>query len=247
MATITLFAQNDEPLCERLFFVQNYDRVALNVSADKRTYTKREKASIKLNALNRKYEPVRGHFSVSVTDENKVPDNDNRAGNILTDLLLTSDLKGYVEQPGYYFTDTGVTARKDLDLVMLTQGYRRFEWRRVMDTASQTISFPAEKGVSIAGRVTNLSNKPVAKGTITLLQPNGGLFLNAQTDNNGLFRFANLVFTDSMQFVLSAVNANNKNSTKITWFNEIKDAPAVQKNTVWPMPMVTDTAMKIYV
>jgi len=166
-----------------------------------------------------------------VTNDDIVSENEDKAGNILTSLLLTSDLKGYVEDPDYYFADTSAGARRDLDELMLTQGYRHFEWRQVLDTASQATRFQPEKGISIAGQITNFLNKPVARGTVTLLQQNGKLFLNTKTDDKGLFRFTNLVFADSVQFELSAVNASNKNSTKITWFNPVKDAPPVQKTS----------------
>jgi len=58
-----------------------------------------------------------GHFSVSVIDESKVPADENNEGTILTNMLFTSDLKGYVEQPNYYFTDITAGKLKDLDLV----------------------------------------------------------------------------------------------------------------------------------
>ncbi len=122
IATVTLFSPTDEPLCERLLFVQNYDRLNLDVNSDKTIYSSREKVNIKLEAVNRAGNPAEGHFSVSVTDENKVPVDENCEYTILNNLLLTSDLKGYVEQPNYYFTDTSANAAKDLDVLMLTKG-----------------------------------------------------------------------------------------------------------------------------
>jgi TonB-dependent SusC/RagA subfamily outer membrane receptor len=220
IATVTLFSPIGEPLCERLLFVQNYDQLNLDVKSDKVAYGKREKVSIKLNALDRAGIPSAGHFSVSVSDESKVPVDENNENTILTSLLLTSDLKGYVEQPNYYFIDTSEAARKNLDLVMLTHGYRRFEWRKVLNSEYLPIAYSPEKGLEISGQVKNLFGKPVAKGTITLLPSKGGPLVSSIADDKGLFRFSNLVFYDTTRFVLSAVNAKGKNSTKLAWFGD---------------------------
>jgi len=224
VATITLFSPENEPLCERLFFIQNYDQLSLNVSSDQKIYVKRGKVNIKLNAYNRKGDPSTGHFSVSVVDQSKVQESDSGNSNILTNLLLTSDLKGYIEQPAYYFEDTSATARKNLDILMLTQGYRRFEWKKVLDSGENNLAYLPEKGLSVEGSVKNALNKAVANGTVNLWQPIGGLLLSTKTDDKGSFSFPGLVFSDTAHMVLSAVKANGKNSTQITW---LKDAAGV--------------------
>jgi len=223
VALITLFSPENEPLCERLIYIQNYDQLNLNIGMQKDHYAPRQKVNIKLNALNRRDEPAEGHFSVAVTNESIVHDSDNNPGNILTHLLLTSDLKGYVEQPGYYFADTSQAARNNLDILMLTQGYRRFTWKQVLDTTKQGPKWQPEKGIEIAGQVKSLAGKPIGNGTITLIPQKGGSFLTATTDEMGMFHFSNLLFVDTAHFVLSAVNANNKNTARISCF---KDQPA---------------------
>ncbi len=242
IATVTLFSPTLEPLCERLLFIQNYDQLNLNISSDKTGYTKREKVNIKLAAINRAGNPAAGNFSVSVTDESKVPVDDNAENTIISNLLLTSDLKGYVEQPNYYFTDTSTSARINLDVLMLTQGYRRFEWKRVLDDGYPPIAYQPEKGLEISGVVKNLFGKPINKGTITLLPSKGGPLLSSKTDDKGIFHFSNLIFNDTTHFVLSAVNANGKNSTGITYFND-KPEPVTTANYPKNIQKVTDTAI----
>jgi len=151
---ITLFSPDNEPLCERILFIQNHDQLNLHMNADKKVYTKREQVNLQLNTKDPADSSVAGHFSVSVIDENKVSEDENNERNILTDLLLTSDLKGYVEQPNYYFNDTSDIARQNLDVLMLTQGYRRFTWKQVMDTSYVPLTFQPEKGLEINGKVT---------------------------------------------------------------------------------------------
>src|SRR6202007_729617 len=91
ITTLTLLSPAGEPLCERLIFVQNYDQLNLNVTSDKTIYGKREKVTLTLNAKTRADSAAMGHFSVSVTDESKVPVDENSENTILTQLLLTAD------------------------------------------------------------------------------------------------------------------------------------------------------------
>jgi TonB-dependent SusC/RagA subfamily outer membrane receptor len=246
IATVTLFSPTGEPLCERLLFIQNYDQLNLGVSSDKKTYAKRGKVNINLNAINRAGGAAEGHFSVSVTDESEVPMDEHAENTIISNLLLTSDLKGYVEQPNYYFNDTSADARKNLDGLMLTQGYRRFEWKQVLDNNYPPIAFQPEKALEISGMVKNLFGKPISKGTITLLPSKGGPLLSSVSDDKGMFHFSNLVFNDTTHFVLSAVNAKNKNSTKITYFTD-KPAPVLAANQFQNVQTVPDTAMAAFV
>jgi hypothetical protein len=247
IVSITLFSPENEPLCERIIFIQNYDQLTLNINAGKDSYTKREKINIKLNAADRKGEAAQGHFSVSVIDESKVPENEKNGDNILSYLLLTSDLKGYIAQPNYYFADTTTAARNNLDILMLTQGYRRFEWKQVLYSVSTPLAYQPEKGITIEGQIKNMFGKPVVKGTVTLFQPKGGLILNSTTDDNGMFHFPGLIFTDTVHFVLSAVNGNGKNSVGITYFNDGKREPAISANRLPAMQIIADTAMALYI
>src|ERR1019366_8887008 len=117
VARITLFSQKGEPLCERLLFIKNNDQIRLQIDSGKTVYGKREKVNMILNAGDKLDSTVAGHFSVSVIDESKVPENENNNRTIFTDMLLTSELKGYVEQPNYYFMDISEEARDNLDVL----------------------------------------------------------------------------------------------------------------------------------
>jgi hypothetical protein len=221
IATVTLFSPAGEPLCERLFFVQNYDQLNINLSSDRPIYAaKREKVNIKLNVKTRADSASIGQFSVSVTDESKVSVDENDEHTILTNLLLTSDLRGYVEEPNYYFANITDKTSSDLDLVMLTHGYRRFEWKKLLNDEYPPITYLPEKGIEITGMAKNGLGKPLVNGRVSLIQPNGGSLLMQQTDDKGNFNFSNLAFTDSTKFVLQAVNAKGKNSTTIVYNKE---------------------------
>ncbi len=241
VARVTLFSSGGEPLCERLFFVQKQNELALHIDSAKTEYARREKVKIWLNAKEASGANATGHFSMSVIDESLVPANETNETTILTYLLLTSDLKGYIEQPTYYFTDTSEHAHNDLDVLMLTQGYRGFEWKQVLDSSHVSLAYLPEKGFDISGLVTNLSGKPLQNAAINLLPADGGFVLSRTTDDKGLFHFSNLVFTDTFHVILNAANEKGRNTTRITYFTE-KHQPPVSLNQRHNLPTLTDTA-----
>ena len=245
---VTLFSPSGEPVNERLAFIQNQDLLNLTVNTDKTAYNARENIKIRLKAQNTEGNPATGHFSVSVIDESKVPVDENKETTILSYLLITSELKGYVEQPNYYFADTSAAARLNLDLVMLTHGYRHFTWKQLLSSNSQPVfAYQPEKGLEIAGIAKSLFGKPLDNAAITLIpMEKGGTMRLTNADKDGLFRFTGLDFTDSGKYVLSAVNARGKNNTKMTLLKE-KAEPAVsvpEYQTV--VSTIQDSAMVVY-
>ena len=232
----TLFSSKGEPLSERLVFIQNADQLKLDVSSAKQTYSPREKVKINLNAQNNKAQPVVGSFSVAVVDETKVPFDESDESTILSNLLLTSDLRGYIEKPNYYFTNVSATTQADLDVLMLTQGYHRFEWKQILADNFQPVTHQPEKVLQISGHITTLGGKPIAHGKVTLLSTTGGLFyLDTVTDAQGKFTFSNLLFRDSVKFVVQARTDKNHSNVQIDLDNvapqqvsQNKNAPAFQ-------------------
>ncbi|MCO5946112.1 TonB-dependent receptor [Mucilaginibacter flavidus] len=212
----TLFSQTGEPLNERLAFVQNPAELKLDINA-KPTYTTRQKVEIELNAKVKDNKPATGSFSVAVTDETKVPFDELNENTILTNLLLTSVLKGNIEQPNYYFTNVNETTRADLDALMLTQGYRHFEWKQVLAGDIKPITWQPEKAMVISGTVKK-GSKPVAGGKVTLLSKAGGMpvLLDTVTDDNGRFAFKNLAFNDSTKFVVQSKVSKGQDDVVLT-------------------------------
>jgi TonB-dependent SusC/RagA subfamily outer membrane receptor len=157
-----------------------------------------------------------GSFSVSVTDESKVPVDEDTENNIFASLLLTSDLKGYVEQPSYYFNSNNEKRRADLDILMLTQGYHRFEWKSVLNNAPLPGQYEVQKTFTISGRVTTPSGTPVANGKVELINfGDGVLQVDTLTDQNGRFAFTDIIYADSLKFLIQARNAKNKRDVVI--------------------------------
>jgi hypothetical protein len=230
---VTLFSQNGEPLSERLVFVQNPDLVNLTVNSNKSSYSKRERVSVEVKALD-KGAGTQGHFSVSVIDENKVPFNDDNATTILSYLLLSADLKGHIEQPNYYFSHNTDKTTADLDALMLTQGYRRFIWKQLLEGNAPAFSYQPEKTIMITGSAKTKSGTP-AKGLDVMLVGAHSTLVD-KTDNNGKFVFENLPpFSDSTRLILQATGSTTKKNTTIFTVDADNAGPAVENNNT-PLP-----------
>jgi hypothetical protein len=226
ITTVTLFSPEGTPLCERMMFVKSDGQLNLDISSNKPIYKKREKTSIKLNAANSTGEFIPGHFSVSVIDESKVPVSENDETTILTSILLTSDLRGYVEQPNYYFNKLTNDKLRELDLVMLTHGYRRFDWKQLLNNEYRQTEWQPENTMKISGTAKSLSGKPLARATVSLMPMATNLLLTDTADDKGHFDFSNLSFSDTAKFMLQAVNSSGKSATMLTYERD-KPGPAV--------------------
>ncbi|QJD97128.1 TonB-dependent receptor plug domain-containing protein [Mucilaginibacter robiniae] len=225
----TLFSATGEPLNERIVFIQHPDDLLqLNVNSGKSVTAPREKVQISLNAQNSSGKPVIGSFSASVIDESKVPVEEDAETTILSHLLLTSDLRGYVEQPNYYFNKSNDQTRSDLDVLMLTQGYRRFEWKPVLAGNIVPPAYQPEKLIQISGTIRS-GSKPAPGAKITLFTTAGGAFLiDTVADSQGRFAFKNLIVKDSIRFVLQARTAKGKKDVDIILDNNAKPETIVK-------------------
>jgi hypothetical protein len=213
---ITLFAENGVPLSERLVFIQNPVDINFTINSDKTTYASHDKARIALNAkLAGADKASVGNFSVAVVNESKVQTNEDKESSILSDLLLTSELRGYVEQPGYYFNNVTADTRNNLDILMLTQGYRRFEWKQLLNESLAPIVYKPEVGMDIKGTLVSNAGKPLPNEKVSLMLASTMQSMNAVTDVNGRFSFPDLEFADRTRFLLNIENKSIRNKAKL--------------------------------
>lgn len=217
LAQVTLFSAGGEPLNERIAFIQNADQLNITPVSDKPLYPVRGKVHIAINTKNKSGAAAKSYLSAAVVDEGKVPIAEDDESTILSNLLLTSDLRGAVEQPNYYFANVTNDTRSNLDILMLTQGYRRFEWKQLLsDSKTADIAYKAEGGFDLSGHVKTMDGKPVDGGTVTLMPQNGGSVLTQTTDAEGKFAFRGIAYVDKTQFLIQAVTAIERSNTIIT-------------------------------
>ena len=202
---ITHFMLIDEQgnaLSERLIFVPDHKPNQWQITTDQQTYGKREKVSLQIAAKDSEGNPVEGTFSVSITDRKSIQP-DSLADNILSNLLLTSDLKGYVEDPAFYFLNQDARTLRSIDYLMMTHGWRRHKMENVLRTPSLNFTNYIEKGQTISGRIMGFFGANVKKGPICVRAPKYNIIATTETDEKGQF-IVNTSFRDSTTFLVQA-------------------------------------------
>ncbi|TDG34862.1 carboxypeptidase regulatory-like domain-containing protein [Pedobacter changchengzhani] len=210
---LTLFNEYGKVLSERLAFIQHLNKLSVNLTTSAPSYGTKKK--VKINVVAKKDNlPVVGNFSVAVVDETKVPFNEDGATTILTTLLLNSDVKGYIERANYYFNAPDAKKNADLDVLLLTQGYRSYSYSDIVGNTLPKIAFLPEQGIDVYGILRMSNGIPVRKGTLLLTIPDKRFSLEGTTDPVGNFKFQNLVLNDTSKVTISAkYNVNYKAMT----------------------------------
>ena len=145
---------------------------------------------------------MKGFFSLSITDNNSVF-MDSLSGNIYSELLLVSDLKGFIENPGWYFKEKSRKAIRGLDLLMLTHGWSRFEVNPFTEQ-SHVPAYFVEKGQYISGRILNFWGKEAKEAAIVAVDPVNNLVRSLESDEKGCFLLDGIDYCDSTTFVIQA-------------------------------------------
>lgn len=171
----TIFDSRGRVWADRLFFVTKPEMAepTLTVSGIKGEYKPYEKVELKVTAETRSSSPSRGRTRESLPIEGEVrrgsvslairdgyqsdPLFDN--GNIMTEMLLSSEIKGFIPNPSWYFEKDDEEHRQALDLLMMTQGWRRFVWREMALQGEWDLTQPGEKSPVLTGRVSFNPNR----------------------------------------------------------------------------------------
>lgn len=203
IAQFTIFNTALKPINERLAFIRIDTTMPVKVSSEKGIYKTREPINISLKAPS-------GNYSVSVVHENNVPTDENDEHSIYSSLLLSSSLRGYIEQPNHYFNGFLKAQDKELDNLMLTQGYTRFNWDDVIAEKNTTIVYKVEKTkVDVSGTVKTLGNQPVPNARVAIFSLNSALMELTKSDAQGRFVFPGMMLDDGMRFNVQAKTPKN--------------------------------------
>lgn len=150
---LTVFDRRGYVYADRLFFARNGSDMepTLAIQGLKPEYAPYEPVSLRVKARQ-----AGGSVSLTVRDDNMrdfLYDN----GSILTEMLLASEIRGFVPNPGWYFERDDEESRTALDLLMMTQGWRRFRWQDMAVRGAWELSQPAEQAPILRGRVYKLN------------------------------------------------------------------------------------------
>jgi hypothetical protein len=154
-------------------------------------------------------------------------------------------LRGYIEKPGYYFKNADAKTLSDLDVLMLTQGYRRFSYIDILADKYPPVKFLPEQGIAISGTLRTDKGLPVFSGNVSLLLRDMNKTLNAVTDAEGHFNFPSVPIFDSTKVSLDAHNTPGYSTMVIT--PDITTFQPLTKNYDDPNRIINiDSALSIY-
>lgn len=187
VAQVTLFDSKGIARAERLTFVNKNKHLDISIETEKEKYLPREKVKMTLTVKDERGLPMPANLSLAVVNDQLLSFADDKSGNILSQLLLQQDLKEKVEEPAFYFSDKEKKAGKALDYLLMTSGWRRFSWEKVMDENPPLITFQGEKAIVGGTIYDSETGKPMANAKIKVM--NG---VEYETDSNGKFTLKRL-------------------------------------------------------
>jgi hypothetical protein len=187
---LTLFDTGEIPLAERIVFIENEGFIPAELERNTVSFKPKSRSSFSVKLSNEYWKLDKTSLSVSVTDADRVAD-DTLFDNIMSSMLMSSELKGYVYNPGYYFRNSDKETQSALDLIMLTNGWRHFSWKQVLDNEPYRLTYPVEKSLFVAGQVLDYRKyDPKTKPTLKLIihnQDNSEFLGEAEPDSDGRF------------------------------------------------------------
>ncbi|MEO6850374.1 MAG: carboxypeptidase-like regulatory domain-containing protein, partial [Mucilaginibacter sp.] len=198
------------------------DHLHIQMLADKKYYAKRDSVGMAMIVTDKDGKPVQGSFSIAVTDDSQIKNDSLKYNSLKSAMLLTSDLKGNIEDPGYYFPQKyNEVIWQHLDNLLLAQGWVNYDWKTVFQPPAE-LPFAAESTFSVKGRVTNVFNKPVEKSGVVLLSKKPSFYRDTVTDKAGVFRFANIYPSDTPSYFIQAKNKRGKSANVGITIDEFK-------------------------
>lgn len=218
---ITVLNQSGKIILERLVFHQQENSI-INLGVVKsNSISSRSLVELKINSKIAEM-PAEGNFSVSITDADQV--SPPYANHLFSTLLLTSDLKGDIYQPSYYFKDKNEETLQALDLLMMTNGWSRINWSNVYDGKYPDTNRLIERGISIEGIVKDKTNskKGLRGGEVTAMIGNGEEIISTPYVEDGKFLLPNLEFFEDKDMSISAKDGRLRDYVDIEIFKQKK-------------------------
>jgi hypothetical protein len=217
---LTIFGMNNRPLAERVVFINNHEfGFTPDVAVSVKSLLKKGRNVIDIDIPD----TLRSNLSLAITDlaadGKKIFDD-----NIVSRLLLTGEIKGYVHDPYYYFSNNSDSTLQHLDLVMLTHGWRRFKWDMLAAGRVPVIKYPIENYLAVKAEVLGVDVNRIARDeslyVILKKKDSSVQMLTIPRLSGGKFGVAGLVFYDTARaFYQFSVDRNLSNTAAILFSN----------------------------
>ncbi|MBO6222359.1 MAG: hypothetical protein J6N56_01090 [Bacteroidales bacterium] len=205
----TIADNNGNIYAKRPFFILPVTEGDVQMKTDKATYGQREPVTCTVTLAR----PVSGDFSVSVTDNSHSP-YFGTEDNIVSYMLLSSEIKGHVENPQQYFDDSrDIHLREaEVDLLMMTQGWQYYDLPKIFKGQYEMPLYGKEYIQTVSGKVRKSSLRKGNTSIVSFVAPSIGFTAMGQLDSSGYFELKDVNFPDSTLFIVNAVSPGGKKS-----------------------------------
>jgi|GEM_PF-291876 len=232
ISVITVFDENNFPVCERLIYNQFTPKLNITITPENKENTNRQKVNLTIETTNEKGKHVPANLSMSVVGEYiAVKENIllSQNSSILSSILIRSDIKGKIEDPDLYFEDFDKRKHYYLDLLLLTQGWRKYIWKEAVSSDSFVMKYQYESGFLLTGEAKTLVLKhPIPNSKVSLTMTDGSFYYDeVNADENGKFTFENTYFMDTTTLVFQAYNKRDRRNTIIELNESTYTSPPV--------------------
>jgi len=226
----------------------NDDQGFVTFQTQKDVYKKREQVKTEIRLKDGNRQPLKGSFSISVTNDKEVVI-DTTSG-ILSGILLCSELRGQINNPEYYFQKGNKDAEFAADLLMRTNGWTRYAMPDVIKGKLTYPQIPFEQSQEISGTVkSGLLSKNGQNFKVTLVSEDGKFFDTAETDKNGRYTFRNFEFPDSTKYFIQALNKKEEGKYMTELYIDSITYPNIKTARFEPVfhEVKKDSAFRVYV
>ena len=237
----TLFNSNKVPIAERLVYIDHHDELHIDLNTNKPSYQPKDSIALQLKVTDNNNRPVTGSFSFAVTDKEQVKADSSNMPDIKSYMLLCGDLKGTVEDPGYYFDSRNVDKDEALDNLLITQGWVGYDWKDVFNP-NYKLPFKPEPEIEVAGQVSRVGNKQLGGLSVALISTKRPVLLrDTISDANGRFVFKNLPRIDTANFMVQVKDNKGKMFEANVSVDEFKPAKITRLNAEPLKPWYVNT------
>ncbi len=216
-------------LSERLVFSSQSSTFAkANIIFNKEKYNTRDKIDLTIKVMDENQLPLTGNLSLSIVDKKDA--GVDTTSNIISTLLLSSELKGYIESPSSYLQKNNKQSDLALDVLMMTQGWRRYNVPNILKgKITQDLQFAVESNEEVTGKVEGLFST-LKKGGISLVAVKDSVIGTSltQPDKNGKFVFKNMEYPEGTKYIVQALTEKGSKKVFIE-LDPLKPFPALPK------------------
>ncbi len=168
VAQITLFDQAGIARAERMAFINPNKQLSVHIETNKEKYLPREQVEVDITIKDQNGQPVQTDLALSVVDDQLLSYADDKSSNLLSWMLLEADIDVDVDEPMFYFDPSEMDANEAMDQLLMTAGWRRFDWKTLAKEELPELETRAERMV-IAGTILDNNGNPINKAKVQII------------------------------------------------------------------------------